>query len=67
MTNICHRVQDPRVLYLKADITKLEDLLHAFRDIEAVFHVAALVGPYHAHDAYEKASLFRVLLIGPFR
>ena len=35
-------------------VTQKEEMERVFRGCQIVFHVAALVGPYHAHDQYEK-------------
>jgi len=37
-------------------LTKYEDVLKAATDTDCIFHIAALVGPYHADEAYEKVN-----------
>jgi len=49
-------LQDPRVEYVQGDITSPDDLASAFDGCEIVFHIAALVGPYHAEDMYVKVN-----------
>lgn len=46
----------PQVEYIQGDLTKKEELIPLFKDIECVFHLAALVGPYHAKDKYVKVN-----------
>jgi len=49
---------DKRVTFVRKDISKEDDgsLVKLFSGAEAVFHVAALVGPYHAKDLYYKVN-----------
>lgn len=42
--------------YVQGDLTNDVSVLSACRGIECVFHIAALVGPYHAQDAYYKVN-----------
>ena len=48
------------LVYRKMDISSHSDMMkeenNPFKDVEVVFHVAALVGPYHRHDAYYKVN-----------
>lgn len=44
------------IVYIKGDITKYEDVVNAATDTDCVFHIAALVGPYHAEEAYVKVN-----------
>lgn len=44
------------VKYVQADICDQEVLVQAFQGATCVFHVAALVGPYFPHEAYEKVN-----------
>lgn len=46
-------LEDPKVEYVQGDITKVEDLISAFKGAECIFHIAALVGPFHAREKYE--------------
>lgn len=46
----------PQIRYVKGDLTKAEDVLEACRGSECVFHIAALVGPYHPDAAYVKVN-----------
>jgi nucleoside-diphosphate-sugar epimerase len=43
---------DNRIEYIVGDITNFESVSRASRGVECVFHVAALVGPYHPIDKY---------------
>lgn len=45
---------DSRLKYHKVDITVPKDVSEALRGADCVWHVAALVGPYHSHDLYMK-------------
>lgn len=50
-------LEDPRIIYFQGDITKKEDVLRACEgSSDCVFHIAALVGPYHDQNAYEKVN-----------
>lgn len=43
--------------YVKADISKAEELVHdAFHGVEVVFHLAALVGPFYKHELYDAVN-----------
>eukprot|EP00291_Cryptomonas_curvata_P004460 CAMPEP_0172185816 /NCGR_PEP_ID=MMETSP1050-20130122/20385_1 /TAXON_ID=233186 /ORGANISM="Cryptomonas curvata, Strain CCAP979/52" /LENGTH=320 /DNA_ID=CAMNT_0012859855 /DNA_START=1 /DNA_END=960 /DNA_ORIENTATION=- len=43
---------DPRIEWVKGDITKLDDLVNACKGADCMFHIAALVGPFHARHLY---------------
>ncbi|CAM9611651.1 unnamed protein product [Chrysoparadoxa australica] len=45
-------VNDPKVVYMQGDITKPEDVDKACEGADCVWHVAALVGPFHPADLY---------------
>lgn len=46
--NVKSRIwHNPKIQYVKGDVTKLDQLITAFKDVDCVFHVAALVGPFH--------------------
>jgi nucleoside-diphosphate-sugar epimerase len=47
---------DTRITYIQGDITNAEIVNKIVKDIECVFHIAALVGPYHATDAFRKVN-----------
>lgn len=40
----------------QGDLTKFDDLKKAFKGIDSVWHIGALVGPYHAYEMYEKVN-----------
>lgn len=42
--------------YFKGDITDFETVYKACKGCECVFHIAALVGPYHANENYVKVN-----------
>ena len=39
------------------DISNLEDVCKAFEGCDAVFHIAAAVGPYHSHPVFHKVNV----------
>lgn len=47
---------NPRLKYSKVDITRADEVSEALRGADCVWHVAALVGPYHSPDLYMKVS-----------
>eukprot|EP01041_Mallomonas_annulata_P008786 gene8786-18173_t len=49
-------LERPEISYIKGDITKIDDVISAFKTVECVFHIAALVGPYHAREAYTQVN-----------
>lgn len=48
--------QDPKIKYVQADITDANAVMAVCENKDCVFHVAALVGPYHAQEAYRKVN-----------
>jgi nucleoside-diphosphate-sugar epimerase len=42
--------------YVQGDLTSYQSVLEACRDVDCVFHIAALVGPYFPADAYVKVN-----------
>lgn len=44
------------IKYVRGDLTNAADVLDAFQGVDCVFHIAALVGPYHAKEAYTKVN-----------
>lgn len=42
--------------YVKGDLTNENDVRNAAKSVECIFHIAALVGPYHPNDAYVKVN-----------
>mmetsp|Transcript_30969 Transcript_30969/g.57709 ORF Transcript_30969/g.57709 Transcript_30969/m.57709 type:complete len:389 (+) Transcript_30969:74-1240(+) len=46
----------PKIQYVQGDLTKPADVLAATEGVDCVFHIAALVGPYHHKDAYVKVN-----------
>eukprot|EP01031_Cornospumella_fuschlensis_P048886 gene48886-59861_t len=42
--------------YVQGDLTNPQVVLDATKGVEAVFHIAALVGPYHPQNAYVKVN-----------
>lgn len=49
-------MESPKIEYIQGDITKYVDVLNAFTRCDCVFHIAALVGPYHPKDAYMRVN-----------
>jgi nucleoside-diphosphate-sugar epimerase len=45
-----------KIVYMQGDLTNFEDVSKACKGSECVFHIAALVGPYHAKEAYTKVN-----------
>ncbi len=49
-------LDSPRIEYIEGDLTNFEDVSEACEGMDCVFHIAALVGPYHADDMYVKVN-----------
>jgi nucleoside-diphosphate-sugar epimerase len=49
-------LENPKIVYMQGDLTNFEDVSKACNGCECVFHIAALVGPYHAKVAYRKVN-----------
>jgi nucleoside-diphosphate-sugar epimerase len=47
---------DPKIEYVQADLTKYQDVEKAAKGVDCVFHIAALVGPYHPKENYVKVN-----------
>ena len=47
---------DGRIVWMQGDLTKPEDVLRACEGSECVWHIAALVGPYHPLDMYMRVN-----------
>ena len=47
---------DPRIVWMQGDLTNPRDVDKACEGSECVWHIAALVGPYHALDMYMKVN-----------
>jgi len=47
---------DPRIVWMQGDLTNPDDVDKACEGSECVWHIAALVGPYHALDMYMKVN-----------
>ena len=44
------------------DLTKKESVMNAFREgIHVVYHIAALVGPFHAYETYKQVNYYGTL------
>lgn len=46
----------PQIEYVKGDLTNVATLTSACIGIECVYHIAALVGPYHPKEAYREVN-----------
>jgi nucleoside-diphosphate-sugar epimerase len=49
-------MENPKIEYVQGDLTNYEHVKNACKGVECVFHIAALVGPYHAQEAYVKVN-----------
>jgi nucleoside-diphosphate-sugar epimerase len=49
-------METPKIEYMQGDLTDFNVLSKACKGVECVFHIAALVGPYHAQEAYMKVN-----------
>jgi nucleoside-diphosphate-sugar epimerase len=47
----------PQIEYIQGDLTKYEEVEKACSGVDCVFHIAALVGPYHPKEAYYKVNV----------
>jgi len=47
---------DPRIQWMQGDIANLDDCMKACEGIDCVFHVAAIVGPFHPLPLYRKVN-----------
>ncbi|GBG24352.1 3 beta-hydroxysteroid dehydrogenase type 4 [Hondaea fermentalgiana] len=48
--------QKAKVTYIQGDLTKPADVSKACEGADAVWHIAALVGPFHKHEMYLKVN-----------
>lgn len=46
----------PQIEYVQGDLSNLDTVVKAAEGVECVFHIAALVGPYHPKEAYYKVN-----------
>ena len=51
-----HALNHPNIEYIQGDLTSETQVLAACEGVECVYHIAALVGPYHADAAYIKVN-----------
>jgi nucleoside-diphosphate-sugar epimerase len=49
-------MESSKIEYIQGDITKPDIVLQACQNVECVYHIAALVGPYHPKEAYVKVN-----------
>ena len=47
---------DDRIVWFQGDLTKPDDVDRAFEGAECVWHIAALVGPYHKRELYDAVN-----------
>ena len=45
-----------KIEYVQGDLCNYSTLVEAFAGADVVFHIAAMVGPYHARDTYMKVN-----------
>lgn len=48
--------ESPHIEYIQGDLTNPQVVEDACEGVDCVFHIAALVGPYHADEAYVKVN-----------
>jgi nucleoside-diphosphate-sugar epimerase len=46
----------PEIEYVQGDLTDAATVMRLCEGVECVFHIAALVGPYHPREAYRKVN-----------
>ena len=44
------------IKWIQGDLTNAEEVMRAAADVDCIFHIAALVGPYHPDEAYLKVN-----------
>lgn len=49
-------LESSKIQYVQGDLTNLADFTHASAGVECIYHIAALVGPYHPKEAYRKVN-----------
>ena len=49
-------IENDAIHYIQGDIRDYQTVLNVTKNIDAIFHIAALVGPYHPKDAYKKVN-----------
>jgi len=47
---------DDRITYVQGDLVNKQTVVDAFKGVDCVFHIAALVGPYHPQELYFKVN-----------
>eukprot|EP00049_Salpingoeca_infusionum_P001616 m.49690 g.49690 ORF g.49690 m.49690 type:complete len:408 (+) comp11114_c0_seq2:246-1469(+) len=53
-TSLCW--QSPKIEYIVGDLTDVEAITNACKGVDAVFHIAAAVGPFHPMALYERVN-----------
>lgn len=49
-------LENPKISYVQGDLTNEGSVLKAAEGVDCIFHIAALVGPYHPKEAYVKVN-----------
>lgn len=49
--------KNPKIKYIQGDITKVADIERAFAGADCVWHIAAIVGPFHPTPVYHKVNV----------
>jgi nucleoside-diphosphate-sugar epimerase len=49
-------LESSKIQYVQGDLTNLADFTAASAGVECIYHIAALVGPYHPKEAYRKVN-----------
>jgi nucleoside-diphosphate-sugar epimerase len=48
--------KDPRIVYIQGDLTSVDSVSNACSGADCIFHIAALVGPYHSNESFFKVN-----------
>lgn len=49
-------LESAKIQYVQGDLTSFADVTAACAGVDCVYHIAALVGPYHPKEAYRKVN-----------
>jgi nucleoside-diphosphate-sugar epimerase len=56
VTPVPEKTPHPGIVEVRGDITVPAEIDQICRDIDCIFHIAALVGPYHSQEAFYKVN-----------
>lgn len=54
--NYLNSKQEERIEYITGDLTDKNFVINSFKNVDAVFHIAAVVGPYYPKPLYRKVN-----------